>query len=72
MQCKEREVMPSKIYQKESDTKGGKEFYVNSQGIFSSIFSEILIKKSTNSITHPSYDRIEFTAPEDGLLSLLL
>jgi hypothetical protein len=72
VQCKETEVLPSKIFSKESETKGGQEYFVNSQGIFSRIFSELHIKKSAKSITHPRYDRVEFTAPEDGLFSLLL
>ena len=72
MQCREVETLPSKIFGRESDTKGGGEYFVNSQGTFSKIFAELLIKKSEHSMTHPRYDRIEFTSPDDGLLSLLL
>lgn len=30
------------------------------------------MKKSEHSMTHPRYDRIEFTPPDDGLLSVTL
>ncbi len=72
MQCKEVETLPSKVYARESETKGGGEYYVNSHGTFSKIFTELLMKKSAHSMTHPRYDRVEFTPPEDGLLSLIL
>ncbi len=72
MQCKEVETLPSKIFGRQSETKGGGEYFVNSQGTFSKIFTELLIKKSEHSMTHPRYDRVEFTSPDDGLLSLVL
>lgn len=72
MQCKEIETLPSKIFGSQSDIKGGGEYFVNPQGTFSKIFTELLIKKSEHSMTHPRYDRVEFTSPDDGLLSLVL
>ncbi len=44
--CEIIEMLPSKIYKQESDTKGGSEYFINSEGSFTHIFGNLLIKKS--------------------------
>lgn len=56
-------MLPSKIYKAESETKGGSEYFVNSDGTFSHFFEEILIKKADYSDSSPLFDRFELTAP---------
>lgn len=70
--CEIVDVLPSKIYKQESDTKGGSEFFINSEGSFSYIFGNLLIKKSPHSLTEPEFDRVQISPPDDGVLSLLL
>ncbi len=66
------DVLPSKIYRSEADTKNGLEYFITSAGTFSHVFSDLLIKKSPHSLAAPEFDRLEFTPPSDGLLSLIL
>lgn len=71
--CKEtRNVLPNKLYGSLSETKDGQEFYINSEGTFYQQFDNILIRKTKNSLIIPDFDRIEVSAPHDGLLSILL
>jgi hypothetical protein len=44
--CEVVEMLPSKIYKQESETKGGSEFFINSESTFSYIFGSLLMKKS--------------------------
>ena len=75
MQCPIKEVLPSKIYKAQGETKNGLEYYISNEGkisnshetlgTFSHYFTEILIKKEKS-----SFDRVEISPPMDGLLSL--
>lgn len=70
--CQVFDVVPSKIYRSEVETKNGQEYFINSAGTFSHVFSDLLIKKSPHSLSEPEFDRLELTPPADGILSLLL
>lgn len=73
-QCDIREVLPSKIYKSEAETKNGLEYFINNDGTFSHYFTDLLIK-SPLGVRHDKslpFDRVELTPPENGLLSVTL
>jgi len=41
--------LPPKIYKTETETKNGKEYFIDSEGTFSHFFNDILIKKTRHS-----------------------
>lgn len=62
-----------KIYNDESDTKGGGEYFINADGTFFKMFEGVLYRKSEMSSINPEFDRISLdTAKEDSLLAVMM
>jgi hypothetical protein len=61
-----------KIYSDESETKGGGEYFINSEGTFFKMFEGVLYRKSEQSTVNPEFDRVIIESKEDSVLSIMM
>jgi hypothetical protein len=67
-----KNVLPNKIYKSPADTKDGGEHFINSDGKYSRLLKDLLVKKARD-MDDPESDTLQIDIPdEDFILAIMI